>query len=384
MSFTDWLFNKQKTERLTALDPDLIKRDEQFRAMAEKLRTYEAQLSRILANQRAIKEKEQTEDKEQELILRLKEQKLDMKQNQIGKPTSLLRFFSEFIKNSKFRKELELTDADDTISFGKFGDFLIMPDRTIALTNSEGNIISIGKHISQLIYKPESLLNQLKRNKIAVPRNARGDRVTDWDNTEIPDIVYDENAEDDARDEEGKIIFDENGQPKKTKGAYQETQEKMVKVRDALIEREEKIQEQSKYIERLEQLRADSGRELADVKRSLLTYKSSANVNQTELSLAMNKGLEFEKRAGDLMRENAKLLELKVTNETIIEKLKGIQSDMMDKVNIKDSSTIMEQAQSKLQEIMDYAYAKTPTTIVQNVSPEPQPKVPTQPGQVLK
>ena len=95
-------------------------------------------------------------------------------------------------------------------------------------------------------------LNQLKRNKIAVPRNARGDRVTDWDNTEIPDIVYDENAEDDARDEEGKIIFDENGQPKKTKGAYQETQEKMVKVRDALIEREEKIQEQSKYIERLD------------------------------------------------------------------------------------------------------------------------------------
>jgi hypothetical protein len=322
--------------------------------------TLKAQQGLSNSEKRAEQEKISEKDREQEVIKDLNEQALLINKNRFGDTMSLTKFFGEIAKNRAFKDSIEITDSDDKEIFGKFGDILVSnKDGSLILTDVYGNPISVGHRINDIIFKPETLFNQIRRKRILAPRDKDLNPIPDIANLEINDVSYDE--------------------PTKT---WIDTQEFRDTIRNLLIKRDKIIRAKNEKIEILELTQIEQRKKMEDLQRSLNTYKSLKDTISSESSTASNLVLQTLGKNGEIQRTISQLTELKALNESQISTYKGIIEDLLEKLRSTGNKTLYEQAEEKVFSQAERFKNLLPERITEVIEPKTEVRVPN-PGDSL-
>ncbi len=339
------IFNifKKKSEVIKyPLDPELIKQNKIISAQAQEINSLKGQLSFLSAKERESREEQTDKGDEYELQGRLKEEELEIKKNKYGKTFSFKKFFYILSKNYKIRDKLEIVDKDDAEVFGKFGDFLILEKHGFAITDSHGNVLSYGRNINHVIYKPSTIENQIKRGRICIPYDKDYNFKIDIEDEEIPDILYDTNEK-----------------------VFKEATEKKGKVKELLIKREKENNELREYIEVIERENMGLKAKLDDTERTLDIKEHSEQTYQTHLSQATDKVKQLTSSIGEMQNQISSLSEMKAFNETMIGKLEGINERLLAKMEEAGDKTLYKKVVEDVKEFVDWAKMTIPKNFTQ-------------------
>lgn len=342
------------------LDPELIKANKQFQEVIKGFNSRDAQLSEVFAQKRAESEAKKKLDSEQEVIKKINEQNREIKLKKFKDSFSFSKFYTKLSKDKKFRNSFELVDRDDSVILGKFGDFLVLPNGHLAVTNSLGEVMAYGSTLRNLVYKPGSMSNQARRKRFLLACDKDFVFYPDVEEHEVEEGFYDEKI--------GKI-------------RWAKIREKPFKV--AIVERETKIQDLKEYGEHLEQKISDLTGKIGDLTRANNVLNRSAENSQTELSKAMERSIQFEQKMSDMQMQVVRLNEVKSLNEKIINTLEGINSELLEKAEEMGVKTEFRKALDSVQGLIDWAKDKIPKTIIQTPIPEKEPREPVKPGQPI-
>jgi len=334
--FTDWFKIKKKVE-LLPLDPETIRKDKIIKALTQENQGLKASFSKVLAEKREEKESQIKEDREVVLKEKLFEEDRLIKEKKFGNSLSLNRFFYEFLNNRQFREKLEVCSYDDKTAFGKFGQFLILESGDLAITDTNKNILSHGKNLDMVIYKPGSLFNQIKRGRILIPYDTEFNYYVDIDEVEINDVLYDENE---------KI--------------YKETEIAKERAKELLIKKDKELRGMYTYTERLENLNMNLTKELGDSKNALKFLKRGEENMKTELSQALDSSSQFQIVSGEMQRKITDLTELKSLYESTISKYENTIKDLLDKIEEAGDKTSFQRAMELVKETIDYSKTRLP------------------------
>lgn len=358
MGFLNWLFSK-KTERVVyPLDPNLIKTEKIIEELQKKNMTLESQLSEQKAIEREQRDANMQKNEDAENIGDLRNQELEIKNKKFGKVIGLKQFYKVLLTNKKFADSLEITDKDDTEIFGKFGDFIILSNGNLGVMDVHGNVLSYGKNLRSVIYKPEGLLNQLRRKRILIPCDKNGVFYPDIEQAEVPELTY-------------------------LDGQFQWAKMRSKPFKDAIIEKQKIINEVSEHCSFVEQENVDIKRELDDTKRALKVLNNQSDNSKTELSKAMDKSIQFEQKIGDMQMKIVDLMQLKTMNEKIISSIEKINAELLVKVEELGVKPEMLKTQDAIKDLIEWAKTNVPKSITQIMPEERVEKAPIQPGQKI-
>ncbi len=345
-----WIFNEKEKHSVDyPLNEEEIESSQKWRAMAQRLQSRDAELASYKAQEQEEKQKEKDFSYEQELAERLAQKKQIIDKKKFGKAYSFGSFFKR-LQNRKFRNQLEIADKDDEVVFGKFGDIVGVEGGFLGITDNKGHLLSYGKNLGSIIYKPDSFQNQIRRKRILLPIDKNGNPYVDLENLEAPDIIYDEDT-----------------------GQYHETREKMKLVKEMLIERDERDRKNRGYIERLETSVANLQRKIKDLERALRVFETKYDTTQTEFSKTLEKNLEYDKRFGELYAQNVNLIQTQAIKEIWSNNLESMNKRMMDKLERIGSDSKMELAKVAVQEDIEFAKAQLAETHINQIMPEQKP-----------
>ena len=344
--FWNWMTNKNRVERISHLDEELIERDSLVQEQVKKLQSQDAQLSKISAKDKLKELKKNQEDLDQDVILDLLNKKNKIDSKKFEGSISFKRIF-KMLSHKRYKNpnnQIDITDKDDTVVLGKFKDFVIMPNGYFAIQDANGSILSYGQTLRQVIHKPEGLSNQIKRKRIALPCNSDYEFMPDLEEYPMPECTYDEIS--------GKI-------------KWAKVREKPLK--QLIIEREELVREKDQYIEKIEQDKVDLIRKTRDIEMALRVQSNMAENSQTELSKAMDKSIQFEQKVGELQMRTIKLQEMKNINDKLIDGLKHINSELVEKAEEMGSKTEFRKALDLVQHLISYSKQNVGQTIIKEV-----------------
>lgn len=339
--FFDWLFGKHPSRHLvTPLEEELVKKDKQVRELSKKLQSYDAQLSKISAEKEREKEKGREGEEDEIIIGELKRQRKEIETKKMGDVVSFRKIYLQLFKNKKY-KNIEVVDRDDKTVLGYFKDFVVLPTNgMIGLQNTEDRIMSYGPTLRQVIYKPESLANQFRRKRILLPCNENYEFIPDIEEIEMPECIYD---------------------PYKGKIKWARIRKKPLK--DMIKEREEIIKEKEDYVEKIEQDKVDLVRDTRDLKRALKVQKNISENSQSELSMAMDKSIQFEQKIGELQMRVIQLQEVKNINEKLISSLERINEELLEQTEEMGTQTEFRRALTTVKNTIDWARDKIPREV---------------------
>ncbi len=352
--FGIWLFGlKGRDVTRYPLDEELIKRDKIISAQQQQLMARDSQLAIVSAKENEKVQKEKDGDYGQEIIKKLNTQKEEIREKRF-KHTFSWRFFLNKCgyesKPTKFGKSIDLTDKDDKVIFGKFGDFISTDNGYIVIKDSEGNIITLGKELSQVIWKPDALVNYMKRARIplAVDENLRP--VQDLEEQEYPDVVYDS----------------ENNE-------YAETEGLQKPVRELLIERDERHRDLLTKFERVEQTNIDKGHTIDTLNRSIRMLENRTGKSQSELSGVLSKAMEFENKVSTIQNKLIKSTETNAIQEMINEKQKSIITSILSQLEKYGDKTLYKNVKAEVKDDIEF---------YSGILPEKQPAEKESPTQI--
>lgn len=182
------------------LDEDTIKRDDKIKELVKEVNTLKEQIAKESAKKKQDSEKIDEKKLENDFNKKLNEQKLDLEAKKYGKKIKLSKFYKHLFKDDKFKERLEITDKNDEVVLGKFGDFVILEGGKLGIEDSEGNLMSYGRSLNQVLYKPDAFENMAKRGRFTIPMDKDGNWIEDIEYKEIPEPLDSEFDE-----ETGKI-----------------------------------------------------------------------------------------------------------------------------------------------------------------------------------
>ncbi len=320
-------FLKKKAEIQYPLDSELIRRDRIVRALTQEKETLKAQISELLAEKRQEQESEREEDREELFRQNLKGQEIELKKQKFGKSASLRAFFSD----KKLLEKTEICDKDDNEVFGKFGDILILDSGRIALTDTVGNVLSYGNSLSNVIFKPGTFINQLRRGRILIPYDKEYNPVIDFEEIEINDIKYDNEEK-----------------------CYKETLKAKETAKKLLIERDMEIRRVSDDLSRIENVNIDMAKENDELKRTVKLQKGQVENTNSELSTIMNQFSQFQMAYGDIQRKLSSLTEIKAMNEEIISRYENTFKSLLEQFEESGDKTNYQKAITLFKTTADY------------------------------
>ena len=349
----------KQIEQVYPVEPELIEKDTIVKKLMKKVQSQDAQLSKISAEERMDEEVEKEIEQKKGVVSELQRQKKEIDKKKYDKPVSLRKIFKRLIQDKKF--SVEITDKDDIVVFGEFLDLVILPGNYIGIQDKTKKILVYGKTLSQVIFKPESLANQLKRKKIALPCDAEGVYYPDIESFEMPEGIYDETT--------GKIKW---------------AKFRKKEVKKLIIEREQTIHQLMKELEYSEQLNVDLKRKLNDKERSEQVYKNKIDISETDLSKAMEKCLRYETRFNEMQTQIVTLMEMKNVSDRLYKGLEDINKELITQAEEMGSKTEFRRALDVVQGLLSWAKDKIPRTIIQEAPKQVVEKEPVKPGQTIK
>ena len=357
-SFYRWLFNldKKKQELPIAypLEKELIDRDTIIKKLVKKLSAQDAQLSKVSAEEKLKEEEESEEEREQKLIKKVKEQVREVEEKKYGGSFSFGEFYSFLLKNPRLREKLEITDRNDTKIFGKYGDFVILPDTCFGVTTSDGELVSYGKTLRHVIYKPESLGNHIRRGRIPLPCDKNGIFFPDIEEHKLPESIYDKQT--------GKI-------------KWAKISEKPLK--QLIIDRDRRIVSDSQYIERLEKTKSDLARNNNKLEREIQILKDNKETTRVELSKSIHLQKQYYRKLGTLQNKIVILEEKKKVLENLRNRLEEVNKKLLAKVEEIGAQTKFKEILGLLQGMIEWSAIQTGDKIIKEEKKQDIPKTST-------
>lgn len=339
-----WIFSLDgnSTSLHTPLDPDLIERDTIVNAMSRKLQSQDAQLSKIDAQSKLKSELDDQLFRDQEQILNLQQQEIDKKKEKFEGSLGFDEL-QKMLSKTKFRDRIVIADRNGEVIFGRFGRFLFLPNGWLGLQERDsGKIISYGQNMDQVIYKPESLRNQLMTGMLRLPCDKNFKFYPDIEKVMVPEPLFDE--------ETGQI--------------------KWAEMREApLLEMVQRLKQESMdkdgYIEQLEADKIGLVSHLNDVKRALGIHKKTAEVAQTETSKAVGATMQYQTSIGDLQRRVVHLQEMKTINDKLISGYEEINQKLLDKMEEVGDKTKFREVLGTVQGLIEWSKENIGETIIE-------------------
>jgi len=312
-------FDKFKTTRkkvVSRLDEDRITDNEIIETQQGQIVARDSQIAKIYSKEKLKRDLEKESDKKNELNKKLREQKLDLDANKYGKVIKLKKFYKDLMSNKWKNKPLEITDKNDEVVLGRFGDFGFMEGGKMCIIDDKGEIMSYGKNINQVLYKADAFENMVRRGRFTIPMDKDGNWMEDIEYKEIPEPL-------DAEFDE------ETGKIKRIVWSKVKTSE----VKKVIGLKMEEINMLSQELDLKENTIIKQKKQINDLKRSLMVTETESNISQSELSKNLNIFLESEKRRGEMHTQITKLTELKSMYENLIERKDEVISKMMSKID---------------------------------------------------
>ncbi|MEK6880379.1 MAG: hypothetical protein AABY22_12255 [Nanoarchaeota archaeon] len=215
------------------------------------------------------------------------------------------------------KKPLEIVDKNDEVVLANFGDFGIMTGGKLCIMDDKGELMAYGKNLSHVLYKPDAFENMVRRGRFTIPMDKDGNWMEDMEYKELPeplDAEYDQ--------ETGKVV------------RIVWSKIKTSEVKKIIADKMEQIHYLQEELERSDNVIIKLKSEMDDVKRTLRIYEAQGNISQSELSKAIGRTIEIEKRFGDVYSQNVKLTEMKATYESIIDKKNNIIETVIKKLEL--------------------------------------------------
>jgi hypothetical protein len=359
-----WLWGKEPLQR-TVVTPLDITEDVRFKAVLQELATVKGQLGRAFVEKRKEHEEKKEEKKEQEIIKDLNEQKKKINSERFGETISLGKMFLNYFRIDGAgkivpKRIIEVTDKDDTEIFGQLGDIQISTKTGyMMITDKHSNVLAMSP-FRGLIYKPESLGNQIRRGRITLLQDKDRNPIVDVENMMVGDVILDED-----------------------KKEWQETEELKKKVKDLLIEKENQIRDFQLKIERYEVAQVEQRRLIVQYEKTLRIYASKSQNLDSELSKVINQNIQMITQLGEIAKKTAHLSQQKALTEDLKDTTEEINKQLLGKYERAGSQTHAEEI--KEQWFGDAERFKTllPETInVQAPEEKPEKEMP-QPGEVI-
>lgn len=322
-SFNNLFGRKKKDRFLTSIPEDKIEDNKIIKEQAKYIQSLEAQLSKKDAKERQKKVKQKNIQDDIDLIKELEKKQIEIDKKPFKNSYNIGKLFSKLVKDKKFAKTLEIVDKDDNRVFDIFKTFKILNNGEIAIQGKSGEIWAHGPTLNHIIFKPETLKNQIKRKRILLPYDKNFNFIPDLEKWTIPEISYDE------RD-----------------NSYHESEERKIYIKDKFIELDKENRKLKEDKEHKEQVIADLRNKLQDVELAKKSWKSQAENSQSELSIALENGREAINKIGELHRNLATAQGQKLLSD----KINDIYDDAFEKI-LKELED--EKAQTTLRRIRD-------------------------------
>jgi len=347
-SFLLWLGSINPGDKqVYQLKEESIRKDGTIRDLTKMVQSRDGQLARKSAEDNIKKEEDTDREIKEDYVKDLERQKSEIDDEKFKTNFSLNKFYEKLFgikieRKSKFGKNLELTDKDDEVSFGNFGEIVFLEGGHIGVTNSEGDLINTGKTLSQLFWKPDSLSNHLKRGRIPLTltrdgKNIQTDLPEEYEDEEVPDMIYDEEE-----------------------GIYRESEVLTKPAKQIIIEKNEIIANQQTKWERLEQKFIDLKNELLDKQRAIRLLERDSSESQSELSKVMQNHMSLNSAISKMQNRIVSMTDKLALQEQLINYKDNVMQTLIDKLEKKDAMLTDEMAMEKLKEAIDWGQDKIP------------------------
>lgn len=363
------LFKKKEVKVFTPIDEESIKHNEIIKAQQQKIVAQESQLANIYSKEKERLDKEKDKDKEQEINKKINDQYEDLKAHKYGKIIWLGNFYKDVYINRKkhFKKKpIEITDKNDEVVLGKWGDFGIMEGGKFCLKDSEGNLVSYGKKLSQVLYKPDAFYNMVRRGRFTIPMDKDGNWMEDLEYKELPEPL-------DAEFDE------ETGKIKRIVWSKVKTSE----VKKIIANNLEKINYLSQELEMKESVIIGLKSELDDLRRSKNLYENESYIAQSELSKSLGRFMENDKKINEMSSYIVKLTELKALYENLLERKDGVINNLILKLEITGNSKL-DILKASIKEDLEFYKNILPEKVETLFEAEKEMVVPIKAGDVIK
>lgn len=332
---------------LTTISEGDIKKNKIIKELTKKNKSLEAQISKTIADKRHQKVERQNIFDEIELAKELAEKSEEIKLEQEKAVFNFLPFFKKLITNKKFANSLELCDKDDETVIDNFGTIKVMDNDDIAIYGKSGELWSRGKELSDIIFKPRTLGNQIRRRRILLPFDKNFKFVPDLETYEIPEMSYNPDGKEDEK--------------------WNISEERIKPIKIMIQERDEKIHVLRKDKEHLEQVIADLRIRKQDEELAKNSWKAQAQKNQTQLSIA----LKNEQQAMSMLHQGDRDLTKAKEQKQIAEDSRDVHEEanekLLEELQDEESQSNRRKTKDEAQYDIQWAKQQVPKEIHQTV-----------------
>ena len=363
------LFKKKEVKVYTPIDEESIKNNEIIKAQQQKIVSQESQLAHIYSKEKERVDKENDKDKEQETNKKINEQHEDLKANKYGKIIWLGNFYKDVLINRRkhFKKKpIEITDKNDEVVLGKWGDFGIMEGGKICMKDSQGNLVSYGKTLSQVLYKPDAFFNMVRRGRFTIPMDKDGNWMEDLEYKELPEPL-------DAEFDE------ETGKIKRIIWSRIKTSE----VKKIIANKLEQINYLSQELEMKESVIIGLKSEIDDLRRTKNIYENESYIAQSELSKSLGRFMENDKKINEMSMNIVKLTELKALYENLLDRKDEVINNLIKRLELTGEPKL-DLLKATIKEDLEFYKNILPDKVETIVEPERTPTIISKPGDIIK
>ena len=367
-SFFRWMTNADVKERiLTEFNPDIESKDEEIKKLLlvtkelyKKNQSLEGQLSKIIANKKSKETEQLNKIEDIELIKELKENSKEIERKKYDGSFALIELFKELRDNKKFRENFELVDRNDKKVFDIFYSFVILPNGNIGIQGRSGEIWSEGRTLNEVLFKPETIKNQIRRKRLLLPYDENYNYIPDLEKLETKEITYNE------KDEIWEIS-DERTKP----------------FISCLIERDKSIHQLRKDKAHHEQVITDFREKLKDMELAKESWKNQVEFNKSQLHLALDNEKQTTAVLGRLQRDLVVSQQQKEISDELKDKLRIALDKIVEELEENLSQTTERRKKDEVMRDLEWAKTILPekTTVIEEEKLE-RPKI--TPGEVIR
>ncbi len=194
LNFLSSIFGEKKSKEMRYdLDPQSVKTHSLVKGLSNQVTELQAELARARAEKSERKELDVQEQKEESIKEYLQEDKKRLSKENRQKFFSLKSFFHKYLKDEKFRNNLNITTFDRSESLGKFGDFGFSGNSFVIL-NSKNQKVFGTREIKDLFQSVSALSNDISSSKIPINLDKDGGYIPNLMLWEAPEIIKGEDG----------------------------------------------------------------------------------------------------------------------------------------------------------------------------------------------
>jgi chromosome segregation ATPase len=338
----------QKVEVITPIDQELATKDSQIKALLKDNQSKSGEISKIKAEKRKQKDLISENEEQQQKFEEIKRKQSILDSEKFENALSLKNLFEYMFKHPKF--SIDIMDRDMSVKFAEFDDLVIFNDGELGILDKNKDILSKGKMINQIFYKPSGLKTQINKRLIRLPCDKNFGSLPDFEEIQMPEVIYDPIK--------GKIM--------RAKFSHKPFGQ-LVK------DREETINEYAVMLQEKEESIAKLVKSNRGYQRNLSSLDSKYKVAETEMSVMNNRYTSMYKKFKNLQSKLSESQSMRTLAENIKNKYKDSLNELSSLVADKLGKTDTEAFMDKVKDIVDWIDEKKPMvqTVQQIKQPEP-------------